>query len=105
MEVPSGTGDEVIVEVLLGRWSPGELLLHHGNQLSSDLTHFIPCKQVGDLSRGQHIVKILQEALIFHLIVCKDECDSHPLQTWSGRNKWLVSKRGCVFIAQKGKGQ
>jgi len=91
MEVPPGMGDEVIIQVLLGKWSPGELLLHHGNQLSSDLIHFIPRKQVADLSRGQHIIKILQEALIFHIIVCKDECDSHPLQTWSGNENTLLT--------------
>ena len=87
VEVISCSGDKVVIEVLLGGWSPRILLLHHRDQFSSYLIQFIPSKKVGDLPWGEHIVEVLQEALILHLIVCEDECDALSLQTWHRRNK------------------
>lgn len=87
VEVLPCSGDKVVIEVLLGGWSPRVLLLHHRDQFSSYLIQFISSKKVGDLPWGEYIVEVLQEALILHLIVCEDECDALPLQTWRRRNE------------------
>ena len=43
---------------------PGVLSLHDADQLVGDLVDFVALEQVGDLTRGQHVVQVLQEALV-----------------------------------------
>ena len=57
MEVVADTAEVVLVQVLIGRWSPRELLLHDGDQLAQNLIHLVTSKQVGHLSlRHVHVV-------------------------------------------------
>ena len=50
MEVLSGAGDEVVVEVLRGRGTARVLLLHDGDQLLLDLIDLVAGEQVGHLA-------------------------------------------------------
>ena len=52
MEVAADAGQEEVIEVLLGGWAAGELALHGGNEVLSDLIHLVPGKQVGDFPAG-----------------------------------------------------
>ena len=49
MEVLSGSGEEVFIQVFIGGWSTGELLLHDRHKFLLDLIHLITGKQVGYL--------------------------------------------------------
>ena len=62
VEVVSDPGQEVVVQVLIGRWSTWELLLHDGGELTSDLINLITSKQVGYLEpTGRYKVIQIQE--------------------------------------------
>ena len=52
MKVAADAGQEEVIEVLLGGWAAGELALHGGNEVLSDLIHLVPGKQVGDFPAG-----------------------------------------------------
>ena len=79
MKILSCSSEEVVVEILRGRSSSWKLLLHHRDEVGVDFIDFISSKQVGDLSRGEHVVDVLQESLIFDLIVREEESDSFSL--------------------------
>ena len=79
MEVLSCPREEVAVQVVGCRGSSRKLLLHDRNQLRVDLIDLVPSEKVGDLSRGEHIVDVLQEAFILDLIVGEEEGDALAL--------------------------
>ena len=49
MEVVAATGDEVVIQVLLGRWSAWVLFLHNADQLIAHFIHLVSGKQVRHL--------------------------------------------------------
>ena len=49
VKVLACTGQEVLVEVLVGGWTTWKFLLHDRHKFLLDLVHLITCKQVGHL--------------------------------------------------------
>ena len=63
VQVVADAAEVVLIQVLIGRWSPWKLLLHDGYQLTQDLVHLVTRKQVGHLSL-RHVRMRLFEWLI-----------------------------------------
>lgn len=51
MEVVLDACDEILVQILIGRWSPWILDLHHTDQVLGNFINFISRKQIGDLPK------------------------------------------------------
>lgn len=49
MQVLSGSGYKVVIEVVKSWWDTRKLLFHHRDQVLSDLCDLILGKQIGDL--------------------------------------------------------
>ena len=49
MQVVLDTSDEVVIQILIGWWSPWILGLHDIYQILSDLINLIPSEQIGHL--------------------------------------------------------
>ena len=51
MEVVLDACDEILVQILIGWWSPWILGLHHTDQVLGDFINLIARKQIGDLQK------------------------------------------------------
>lgn len=49
MQVILDSSDEVVIQILIGRWSPWILGLHDIYQILSDLIDLVPSEQIGHL--------------------------------------------------------
>lgn len=49
MKIVLHTSDEVVIKILVGRWSLGILSLHYTNQILSYFIDLVSSKQVGHL--------------------------------------------------------
>lgn len=49
MQVVLDSSDEVVIQILIGRWSPWILGLHDIYQILSDLIDLVPSEQIGHL--------------------------------------------------------
>ena len=56
MEVGARARQEVLIELLIGWWSPWKLFFHDGNQFLQNLVHLIPREQVGNLKLCRHFL-------------------------------------------------
>ena len=78
MKVLSCSRQKVVIEIIWSGWSPWKLLLHDRDEIRVDLIDFITSKQVRHFSRGEDVVDVLQESLVFDLVVSEEECDPLP---------------------------
>ena len=81
MKILPCSSQKVIIEIIWSRWSPWKLFLHDWYEVGVDFIDLVSSEQVGDFSRGEDIVDVLEEALIFDLIVSEEEGDSLALLT------------------------
>lgn len=49
MQVIHHSGQKVVVQILIGRWSPWKLPLHHWYQLAANLVNLVSSKEIGYL--------------------------------------------------------
>ena len=82
VQVVADAAEVVLIQVLIGRWSPWKLLLHDGYQLTQDLVHLVTRKQVGHLSL-RHVRMRLFEWLI------------QPAFMWQN---WPFLQKACLFV-------
>ena len=75
MKILSCSGQEVVIQIIRSRWSPWKLFLHDWYQVGVDFVNLVSSEQVGDLSRGEDIVDVLEETLVFDFIVGEEEGD------------------------------
>mmetsp|Transcript_10932 Transcript_10932/g.12860 ORF Transcript_10932/g.12860 Transcript_10932/m.12860 type:complete len:895 (-) Transcript_10932:5695-8379(-) len=81
VEVVPHTTHEERVQVIPGVDDSRRLTLHHWTHVIHDHVNLILGEETRDLSRHQDLIDVLQETLLLHLRICKDETHLLSLET------------------------
>ena len=85
--------------VLRGRLHLGALPLHHRHQLRHDLALFVSCEEVGDETSCKDVVDVLQETLLFDVLICEQEGCSFSLDATRSEQDLQILDKVCRVVS------